>query len=94
MTLLDVSIVNVALPSIQAGLGVSPAELSWVVAGYTLAFGLALVPSGRLGDGFGRRRMFLVGLAMFTVASMVAGWRSPARGWSALGWRRVLRVGC
>ncbi|GAA4607332.1 hypothetical protein GCM10023195_27740 [Actinoallomurus liliacearum] len=73
MTLLDVSVVNVALPSVQAGLRTSSAQLSWVVAGYTLAFGLALVPSGRLGDGLGRRRMFLVGLAAFTVLSMVCG---------------------
>lgn len=73
MTLLDVSIVNVALPSVQTGLGVSPAELSWVVSGYTLAFGLALVPSGRLGDGLGRRRMFLAGLAMFTAVSLGCG---------------------
>ncbi|MEV5705619.1 MFS transporter [Actinoallomurus sp. NPDC052274] len=73
MTLLDVSVVNVALPSVQAGLRTSSAQLSWVVAGYTLAFGLALVPSGRLGDGLGRRRMFLAGLAAFTVLSMVCG---------------------
>ncbi|TVT32996.1 MFS transporter [Amycolatopsis rhizosphaerae] len=73
MTLLDVSIVNVALPSLRSGLGVSPSGLSWVVAGYTLAFGLALIPAGRLGDGFGRRRLFLIGLAGFTAASAACG---------------------
>ena len=73
MTLLDVSIVNVALPSMQTGLRVSSSELSWVVAGYTLTFGLALAPAGRLGDSFGRRRMFLIGLALFTLASAGCG---------------------
>lgn len=73
MTLLDVSVVNVALPSMQAGLRTSSAQLSWVVAGYTLTFGLALVPSGRLGDGLGRRRVFLLGLAAFTVVSVGCG---------------------
>jgi MFS family permease len=56
MSLLDVSIVSVALPSIQAGLGTTPAGVQWVVSGYALAFGLALVPAGRLGDALGRRR--------------------------------------
>ena len=54
MTLLDVSIVNVALPSIQSGLGATASELSWVVSGYALTFGLVLVSSGRLGDDRGR----------------------------------------
>ncbi|WP_246342846.1 MFS transporter [Actinomadura verrucosospora] len=80
MTLLDVSVVNVALPSVQAGLRASPAQLSWVVAGYTLAFGLVLVPAGRLGDGLGRRRMLLLGLAAFTVVSAVCG-LSVSGGW-------------
>ncbi len=73
MTLLDVSIVNVALPSMQRGLGASSAELSWVVSGYTLTFGLVLVASGRLGDDRGRRKMFLIALALFTVMSAIAG---------------------
>jgi EmrB/QacA subfamily drug resistance transporter len=73
MTLLDVSIVNVALPSMQLGLGASSAELSWVVSGYALTFGLVLVASGRLGDDRGRRKMFLIALALFTVTSAVAG---------------------
>ncbi|MEV0401723.1 MFS transporter [Actinoallomurus sp. NPDC050550] len=73
MTLLDVSIVNVALPSLQAGLRVSSEALSWAVAGYTLTFGLTLVPAGRLGDTFGRRRMFLIAVAVFTAVSVLCG---------------------
>lgn len=73
MTLLDVSIVSVALPSIQRGLGASPAEVQWVVSGYALTFGLALVPAGRIGDALGRRRMFLIALAAFVVCSAAVG---------------------
>ncbi|KAA5838497.1 MFS transporter [Saccharopolyspora hirsuta] len=73
MTLLDVSIVNVALPSIQQGLDAPAAALSWVVSGYALTFGLVLVPAGRLGDDRGRSRMFLLALAAFTAASALAG---------------------
>ncbi|HEY2224843.1 MFS transporter [Actinomycetospora sp.] len=73
MTLLDVSIVNVALPSMQRGLGASSVELSWVVSGYALTFGLVLVSSGRLGDDRGRKKMFLIALALFTLTSAVAG---------------------
>jgi EmrB/QacA subfamily drug resistance transporter len=73
MSLLDVSIVSVALPSIQRGLGTSPAGAQWVVSGYALAFGLALVPAGRLGDALGRRRMFLLALTGFVVCSGLAG---------------------
>ena len=73
MTLLDVSIVNVALPSMQKGLKASPADLSWVVSGYALTFGLILVPSGVFGDMVGRRTAFLTGLVAFTVASGLCG---------------------
>jgi EmrB/QacA subfamily drug resistance transporter len=73
MTLLDVSIVSVALPSIQRGLGTDAAGVQWVVSGYALAFGLALVPAGRLGDAFGRRRMFLLALTAFVVCSALVG---------------------
>jgi EmrB/QacA subfamily drug resistance transporter len=69
MTLLDVSIVNVALPSIEQGLHAQPNELQWIVAGYALALGLLLVPSGRFGDAHGRRPVFMVGVALFVVAS-------------------------
>jgi MFS family permease len=73
MSLLDVSIVNVALPSIERGMAASPAALQWVVSGYALTFGLALVPAGRLGDMYGRRRMFLIALAAFVVTSALTG---------------------
>ncbi|MGM1062329.1 MFS transporter [Saccharothrix sp. Mg75] len=73
MSLLDVSIVSVALPSIQHGLGTSPAGVQWVVSGYALAFGLALVPAGRLGDAIGRRTMFLCALTGFVLFSAIAG---------------------
>lgn len=73
MSLLDVSIVNVALPSIQRGLGASTAGVQWVVSGYALAFGLVLVSGGRLGDALGRRRMFLIALSAFVLTSALAG---------------------
>ncbi|QFZ24428.1 MFS transporter [Saccharothrix syringae] len=73
MSLLDVSIVSVALPSIQHGLGTTPAGVQWVVSGYALAFGLALVPAGRLGDAIGRRTMFLCALGGFVLFSALAG---------------------
>ncbi|GAA1852039.1 MFS transporter [Asanoa iriomotensis] len=73
MTLLDVSIVNVALPSIQKDLDLSSGGLQWVLSGYALAFGLVLVPAGRFGDAHGRRRLFVLGLAGFTLASAAAG---------------------
>src|SRR5689334_6435110 len=62
MTLLDVSIVNVALPSIEQGLHAQPSELQWIVAGYALALGLLLVPAGRFGDAHGRRPVFMLGV--------------------------------
>jgi EmrB/QacA subfamily drug resistance transporter len=73
MALLDVSIVNVALPSIERGLSVSAGTTQWVVSGYALSFGLALVPAGRLGDVLGRRRMFLIALAAFVLTSALTG---------------------
>jgi EmrB/QacA subfamily drug resistance transporter len=73
MTLLDVSVTNVALPSIGSATGASPSELQWVVSGYTLAFGLVPVLAGRLGDDHGRRLMFQVGVAGFAVTSVLAG---------------------
>ena len=73
MTLLDVSITNVALPSIGASIDAGPAMLQWVVSGYTLAFGLVPVLAGRLGDDHGRRRMFLIGTGGFVVTSALSG---------------------
>ncbi|MEV7625972.1 MFS transporter [Actinoplanes sp. NPDC089786] len=73
MTLLDVSIVNVALPSIRADLDLSAGDLQWVLSGYALTFGLLLVPAGRFGDARGRRNVFIVGVALFTLSSAAAG---------------------
>jgi EmrB/QacA subfamily drug resistance transporter len=73
MALLDTTIVNVALPSIRSGLHASSASLEWIVSGYALAYGLALVPGGRAGDRFGHKRTFLLGLTIFTLASVACG---------------------
>lgn len=78
VTLLDVSIVNVALPSIETSLGAGPSDLQWIVAGYTLAFGLALVPAGRFGDSLGRRPVFVAGLTAFVLASAACGLATSA----------------
>lgn len=78
MALLDVSIVNVALPSIRADLHLGSAELQWVLSGYALTFGLLLVPAGRLGDAQGRRGVFIAGLAGFTLASAACGLATSA----------------
>lgn len=73
MSLLDVSIVNVAIPSMQQGLDTSAGTIQWVVSGYALTFGLTLVAGGRLGDAYGRRRLMLIGLAGFIVSSAAVG---------------------
>ena len=73
MSLLDVTIVNVAVPSIRAGLDTSAATVQWVVSGYALAFGMTLVAGGRLGDAHGRRLMMTIGLIGFVVSSAAVG---------------------
>ncbi|AJY47339.1 MFS transporter [Martelella endophytica] len=73
MNMLDVTIVNVALPSIQEALGASDSAIEWIVAGYVLMFALALLPFGRLGDIIGKKTMFLIGVASFTVGSALCG---------------------
>jgi EmrB/QacA subfamily drug resistance transporter len=73
MLVLDFSIVNVALPSIQQSLGFSPQHLQWVVSAYSLTFGGFLLLGGRAADLFGRRRLFLLGLGVFTLASLMGG---------------------
>jgi EmrB/QacA subfamily drug resistance transporter len=79
MTLIDATIVNVALPSIQKSTGAAASELQWVVSGYALAFGMVPIIGGRLGDDRGRRRMLLIGLGGFVVMSAVVGFSpSPA----------------
>src|SRR5919107_1601228 len=73
MIVLDVTIVNVALPSIQQDLGFSQANLTWVVNAFLVTFGSLLLLAGRLGDLLGRRRVFLAGLVTFTTASLLCG---------------------
>ncbi|MBA1221791.1 UNVERIFIED_ORG: EmrB/QacA subfamily drug resistance transporter [Pseudomonas parafulva] len=73
VTIFDLFVVNVAIPSLQTGLNASFAQIGFIVAGYELAFGVLLITGGRLGDVFGRRRLFIVGMAGFTVASALCG---------------------
>jgi EmrB/QacA subfamily drug resistance transporter len=73
MVVLDFSIVNVALPSIQRELAISAGTVQWVVTAYAIAFGGLLILGGRAGDLYGRRRMFLAGMAVFTAASLAGG---------------------
>jgi EmrB/QacA subfamily drug resistance transporter len=73
MVVLDVAIVNVALPSIKADLGFSQANLQWVISAYALLFGGALLLGGRLADLLGRRRIFIAGLAVFSISSLLCG---------------------
>src|SRR2546426_7725241 len=73
MIVLDVTVVNVALPSIQNDLGFSQSSLAWVVNAYLIAFGGLLLLAGSFGDLIGRKNVFLAGLGVFTVASLVCG---------------------
>ncbi|TFD17002.1 MFS transporter [Cryobacterium sp. TMT4-10] len=73
MALLDTTIVNVALPTIRTSLDASEATLSWIISGYALAFGIALIPAGRLGDRIGHKWVFFTGLLLFTLASLACG---------------------
>jgi EmrB/QacA subfamily drug resistance transporter len=73
MDMIDVTIVNVALPTIRRDLHASAAQLEWVVSGYMLAFAAALIIAGNLGDLFGRKRVFLLGVGLFGLASLCAG---------------------
>jgi MFS family permease len=73
IALLDTTIVNVALPSIRTSIDASEATLSWIISGYALAFGLALVPAGRVGDRIGHKWVFFSGVAVFTLASLACG---------------------
>ena len=73
MILLDISIVTVAIPSVQRDLGATYSEIQWVLAGYQLAYAVVLITGGRLGDIFGRKRLFIVGVSGFTVASLICG---------------------
>ncbi len=73
MIMLDNTVVNVALPTIQQDLGIDVAELEWVVTGYALSFAVLMLSGGKLADMYGRRRIFMIGLAVFTVASLLCG---------------------
>src|SRR5580693_276489 len=73
MNLLDVSIVNIAIPPIQHGLHASYADVQWTLAGYALAYALMLITGGRLGDTYGRKRLFLIGVVGFTIMSALCG---------------------
>jgi EmrB/QacA subfamily drug resistance transporter len=73
MDMIDVTIVNVALPTIRRDMHASATQLEWVVSGYMLAFATALIIAGNLGDRFGRKRVFLTGVAVFGLASLAAG---------------------
>lgn len=88
MDLIDISIVNIALLTIRDDLDASAAALEWTIAGYTLAFALGLITGGRLGDVYGRRRMFLLGVCGFTPYPCSAAWPGAPRCWSPRGWRR------
>jgi EmrB/QacA subfamily drug resistance transporter len=91
MMMLDLTIVNVALPSIQRSLGFSPTSLEWVVTAYALTFGGMLLLGGRTGDLYGRRRMFVIGVALFAGASFAGGfatgevWLIAARALQGVG---------
>ncbi len=91
MVILDMSIVNVALPDMQTALDFSPAGLSWVLNAYTLAFGGLLLLGARMGDLLGRRRTFLAGMALFTVASLLGGLATAS--WGLLAARTLQGVG-
>jgi EmrB/QacA subfamily drug resistance transporter len=91
MVVLDTTIVNVALPHIQRGLGFSASGLSWVLNAYILTFGGMLLLGARTGDLLGRRRVFLTGIALFTVSSLVGG--LAVTGWMLLGARAAQGIG-
>jgi len=73
MMMLDVTIVNVALPTLRASIGADESTLAWIVSGYSLAGGLTLIPAGRLGDRYGHRIVFVAGILVFTLASLWCG---------------------
>ncbi|MFH8463313.1 MFS transporter [Streptomyces sp. NPDC017991] len=91
LVVLDVSVVNVALPSMRADLGLSAPGLQWVVNAYTIAFAGFMLLGGRAGDLYGRKRMFLVGLALFTLASLAGGLAQAE--WQLLAARAVQGLG-
>src|SRR3954471_12679682 len=99
MVVLDATVVNVALPTIQRSVGFSEQNLSWVLNAYTLMFGGFLLLGGRLADGLGRRRLFMAGIAVFSGASVICGVSQSegmllvARGLQGLGGAMVSPAG-
>ncbi|MCX5404176.1 MFS transporter [Streptomyces sp. NBC_00335] len=91
MVVLDATIVNIALPHIQTDLAISTTDLSWVISAYTLAFGGLLLLGGRAGDILGRRRVFLTGILLFTLASLLGGFAEES--WQLLAARALQGVG-
>jgi EmrB/QacA subfamily drug resistance transporter len=91
MVMLDNTVVNVALPAIQKDLGIGVSELEWTVTAYALTFAVLLLSGGKLGDMYGRRRIFMIGLVVFTVSSLVCGLSSSAP--ELIGARAVQGVG-
>ena len=89
MFVLDFFIVNVALPSIQQGLRASEGAVEWVVAGYTISTAVLLVTGGRLGDQFGRRRVFALGMAIFVATSAACALAPDPAVLVGPGWRKV-----
>lgn len=85
LVLLDVSVVNVALPSMRADLGLSASGLQWVLNTYSIAFAGFMLLGGRTADIYGRKRMFLIGLGLFTAASLAGG--LAQEGWQLLAAR-------
>jgi MFS family permease len=78
MIMLDNTVVNVALPSIQRDLQADLSELEWIVTGYALTFASLMLVGGKVADAFGRRRIFVVGIVVFTVASLLCGLASSS----------------
>ena len=91
MIMLDNTVVNVALPSIQRDLGIGLSELEWTVNAYALTFAVLMLTGGKLADFFGRRRIFLLGLAIFTLSSLVCGLATT--GGTLIGARMVQGLG-
>ena len=91
MVVLDITIVNIALPNIQEALGFSTESLSWVINAYTLTFGGLLLLGGRLGDILGRRRVFIAGILLFVLASLLGGLAQES--WQLLAARSLQGIG-
>src|SRR5574337_1291398 len=91
MIMLDNTVVNVALPSIERELHITIAELEWIVTAYALTFAALLITGGKLADFYGRRRLFIAGLAVFTLSSLACGF-APSAGF-LIGARAVQGAG-